>query len=284
MLVQKCGSRREKFTVPSSGSIIHTGCSAGSVPPPSSPNTACSGNACNSTAADSLLAIHVRLQFNVVPARFTHDQRAVIMPGAALARDARGGDGHLEIFGHRSPLPAVLSASSDSVRILILLSFSLSFFIGAFCLHLTGRVKQDDRYRRYTGIHAHLDSRTGINLLVLDTATVFAAGLLFALLARRMRQSLLLGYLVAGLVIGPHGLALVRDQANIRFLAEVGVVLLMFALGAQLSLRQLLEVRGPALGVGVLQCVIIVLLGVLIGRVLGLSFERRDWCWGMRWR
>ena len=46
-------------------------------------------------------------------------------------------------------------------------------------------------------------SASGINLLVFDTVTVFAAGLLFALLARRLRQSLLLGYLVAGLVIGP---------------------------------------------------------------------------------
>ena len=110
----------------------------------------------------------------------------------------------------------------------------------------------------------------GINLLVLDTATVFAAGLLFALLARRLRQSLLLGYLVAGLVIGPHALALVRDQGNIRFLAEVGVVFLMFALGAQLSLRQFLEVRGAALGIGILQGVILVLLGMLIGRLLHL--------------
>lgn len=117
----------------------------------------------------------------------------------------------------------------------------------------------------------HAWAPPGINLLVVDTATVFAAGLLFALLARRLRQSLLLGYLVAGLVIGPHALALVRDQANIRFLAEVGVVLLMFALGAQLSLRQFLEVRGAALGIGVVQGLVLVLLGVLFGRTLGLS-------------
>ena len=87
---------------------------------------------------------------------------------------------------------------------------------------------------------------SGTNLLLLDTATVFVAGLLFALLARWLRQSLLLGYLLAGLVIGPHALGLVRNEASISFLAEVGVVLLMFALGVQLSLRQLLEVRGAA--------------------------------------
>jgi len=111
----------------------------------------------------------------------------------------------------------------------------------------------------------------GTNLLVLDTATVFAAGLVFALLARRLHQSLLLGYLIAGLVIGPHMLGLVSSLANIRFLADVGVVLLMFALGVQLSLRHFLEVRTTALFVGLLQSILIIFIGLMIGIALGFS-------------
>lgn len=108
------------------------------------------------------------------------------------------------------------------------------------------------------------------NLLLLDTTVIFAAGLLFALLMRWLRQSSLLGYLLAGLFIGPHGLGLVLDSRNINFLAEVGVVLLMFALGVQLSLRHLLEVRGMAVIGGLLQVTFGILLGLGIGVVTGL--------------
>src|SRR5690348_11956336 len=94
---------------------------------------------------------------------------------------------------------------------------------------------------------------TQTSLLLFNTATIFVAGLLFAILARRLRQSVLLGYLIAGLVIGPYGLALVEDEANIHFLADVGVILLMFSLGVQLSLRHLLEVKVTAIVGGLVQ-------------------------------
>lgn len=104
-----------------------------------------------------------------------------------------------------------------------------------------------------------------INSILLNTAIICIAGLAFALIAHRVRLSPLLAYLVAGLVIGPHGLGLVRDQSNIRFLAQVGVVLLMFALGVQLSLRQLLEMRGPVLVAGLGHTLLAILLGFMIG-------------------
>ena len=108
-----------------------------------------------------------------------------------------------------------------------------------------------------------------INRLLLDTAIIFIAGLVFALLAHRIRLSPLLGYLVAGLVIGPFGLGLVRNEANISFLAEVGVVLLMFALGVQLSLRQLLEMRGAVLVAGLGHTLLAILFGFGITVLFG---------------
>jgi len=110
-----------------------------------------------------------------------------------------------------------------------------------------------------------------INRLLLDTAIIFLAGLVFALLTHRFRLSPLLGYLIAGLVIGPYGLRLVRNEANISFLAEVGVVLLMFAIGVQLSLRQLLEMRGVVLIAGLGHTLLAILLGFLATELLGFS-------------
>jgi len=108
-----------------------------------------------------------------------------------------------------------------------------------------------------------------INRLLLDTAIIFLAGLVFALVAHRFRLSPLLGYLVAGLFIGPFGLGLVRSEANIRFLAEVGVVLLMFAIGVQLSLRRLLELRAAVLVAGLGHTLLAILLGFLVTELFG---------------
>ncbi|HEY3379200.1 MAG TPA: cation:proton antiporter [Armatimonadota bacterium] len=109
------------------------------------------------------------------------------------------------------------------------------------------------------------------NTLLFDTAVTFVAGLLFALLVRRFHQSALIGYVIAGLVIGPYGLRLVPDETHIRFLAEVGVVFLMFALGVQLSFHQLLQVRTTAIFGGLAQIIIMIVLGVLLGRWFGFS-------------
>lgn len=109
--------------------------------------------------------------------------------------------------------------------------------------------------------------------LLLDTAIVFAVGLLFAVLARKFRQSPLIGYLLAGLLIGPYGLALIPNERNIMILAEVGVVLLMFALGVQLTIRQLLEVKTTAIVGGLVQIVICILLGMAIGWIAKLPIS-----------
>ncbi len=106
--------------------------------------------------------------------------------------------------------------------------------------------------------------------LLIDSTIVFSTGLLFALLARRLRQSPLLGYLLAGLLIGPYGLRLIPREVTIDLLAQVGIVMLMFALGVQLSLRQLLEVRTTALFGGLAQVALTILLGMLCGWGLGL--------------
>ena len=97
--------------------------------------------------------------------------------------------------------------------------------------------------------------------LIVDLVTVLGAATAGGYLANRLRQPALLGYLLGGMAIGPAGLRLVATEGEIQVLAEVGVVLLLFALGVEFSLKELLRVRAIAFGGGALQILLTILLG-----------------------
>jgi len=88
----------------------------------------------------------------------------------------------------------------------------------------------------------------------------------------RLRQPVVLGYILAGLIVGPYlPIPLVADRAIVGTLSELGVVLLMFALGLEFSLRRLVQV-GPTAGItAIVQSSIMVWLGVIAGRALGFT-------------
>ena len=87
---------------------------------------------------------------------------------------------------------------------------------------------------------------------------------------QRLHQPVVLGYIIAGLIVGPHvPIPLVADSATVQTLSELGVILLMFSLGLEFSLRKLVQV-GPRAGLtAVLQSSIMVWLGFLTGRLFG---------------
>ncbi|HEU5262168.1 MAG TPA: cation:proton antiporter [Gemmatimonadales bacterium] len=89
-------------------------------------------------------------------------------------------------------------------------------------------------------------------------------------LCQRLRQPVVLGYIIAGLIVGPHvPIPLVADSASVQTLAELGVILLMFSLGLEFSLRKLVQV-GPTAGLtAVLQSSIMVWVGFVVGRLFG---------------
>ncbi len=105
--------------------------------------------------------------------------------------------------------------------------------------------------------------------LISTMALALAAALVGGMVARRLRQPVLLGYLLAGIAIGPFGLGLVRDPEQVRALAAIGVILLLFTVGLELSLGELKRIgRVATLG----RPVAIVLttgLGLAIGMLLG---------------
>jgi len=98
-------------------------------------------------------------------------------------------------------------------------------------------------------------------------ATLVAAlclAFLFGAIAHRLRLSPLVGYLVAGVVIGPFTPGYVADQALASQLAEIGVILLMFGVGLQFSLVELIAVRVIAVSGAIAQ--------LLVGTVLAMVF------------
>ncbi len=97
------------------------------------------------------------------------------------------------------------------------------------------------------------------------------AGCLFlGALAERLRQHALVGYLLAGTLLGPHGFALVTDSAEVELLAELGVALLLFAIGLEFSFARFRSLGRPVLVGGSLQVIATAAAGTAVGLALGL--------------
>lgn len=115
-----------------------------------------------------------------------------------------------------------------------------------------------------------------------DIAIILIAGLIGGLIAQRLRQPLLLGYIVAGVVVGPFtGGVTVSDAGNIALLAEIGVALLLFAVGLDFSLKDLKPIRNVALFGSPLQVVLTVIFGFGVGMALGWAWQPAVWFGGM---
>ncbi|HCU23869.1 MAG TPA: potassium transporter [Deltaproteobacteria bacterium] len=96
---------------------------------------------------------------------------------------------------------------------------------------------------------------------------VLGVAALSSLIFHRLRQPVVLGYLLAGLIIGPHfPLPLVADSETIHTLSELGVILLMFSLGLEFSLRKLMKNLPTAGVVALIQCSLMLWFGYLVGR------------------
>src|ERR671934_2102196 len=114
--------------------------------------------------------------------------------------------------------------------------------------------------------------------LVSDLTLVLVAALVGAFIAQRFRQPLIVGYILAGVVVGPFtGGLTVANTHDIEQLAEIGVALLLFSLGLELSFRELTPVRAVALGGTTIQIVLTIALGLLMALALGWSWQPALW-------
>jgi CPA2 family monovalent cation:H+ antiporter-2 len=106
---------------------------------------------------------------------------------------------------------------------------------------------------------------------ILDLGVALALALVFGAIATRLGQPPIVGYLAAGVVIGPFTPGFVGDQEQIGQLAELGVVLLLFALGVEFSLHELRRVWRVAVPGAIAQIVITAAAGTAAAILLGLS-------------
>jgi CPA2 family monovalent cation:H+ antiporter-2 len=111
-----------------------------------------------------------------------------------------------------------------------------------------------------------------------DIATLVVAALLGGLLAQRLKLPLILGYISAGVLLGPYtGGVTVSSVHDLELLAEIGVALLLFALGIEFSLKELQPVRKVALFGTPLQMLLSIGLGAGIGQLLGWDWVDSIW-------
>src|SRR3970040_1411928 len=103
---------------------------------------------------------------------------------------------------------------------------------------------------------------------VVTVAILLAAALVGGMIAHRLKQPVILGYLIVGVAVGPHALGLIGNLALIEAAATIGVALLMFTLGLEVSGHQLKQVGKVGLWGGTAQIVITFALGLLAGFTL----------------
>lgn len=109
--------------------------------------------------------------------------------------------------------------------------------------------------------------------LVKDLALILISAGAFTIISRALKQPLILGYILAGFLVGPHmGLfPTVSSTADVKEWSDIGIIFLLFALGLEFSFKKLLKVGSSALITAVTQCVGMFILGFLVGEALGWS-------------
>src|ERR1044072_8527912 len=106
-----------------------------------------------------------------------------------------------------------------------------------------------------------------------QAAAVIVAGAIIAYAGARLGLVPIVGFLLAGGVIGPNGVKLVHDQAMVDGAAEVGVVLLLFTIGVEFSFEKLARLRRLILGGGAAQVVLAVGATAGILAILGVAWQ-----------
>ena len=139
--------------------------------------------------------------------------------------------------------------------------------------------------------------------LILTLTGGLGAALVLGFVTQKLRLSPLVGYLLAGILVGPHSPGFVADAGLASQLAEIGIILLMFGVGLHFHLKDLLAVRGIALGGAAVQITLTTLSCMFLlqfwgfslwaGAVFGMSVSvastvvltRAMWPWaGWWWR
>ncbi len=107
--------------------------------------------------------------------------------------------------------------------------------------------------------------------IIRDLALILGVAAIVTFIFRRIKQPVVLGYILAGLIVGPYSppILSVVDKPNINILAELGVIFLMFSLGLEFSFRRLMRVGMSASVTATVQIAVMIFLGFFSGRLMG---------------
>jgi CPA2 family monovalent cation:H+ antiporter-2 len=109
--------------------------------------------------------------------------------------------------------------------------------------------------------------------LIEDLALILVTGAITTLIFKRIKQPLVLGYIIAGFLVGPYFslTPTVADTANVKTLAEIGVIFLLFSLGLEFSFKKLMRVGGSASITAFVEILFITTTGYFAGKWMGWS-------------
>jgi CPA2 family monovalent cation:H+ antiporter-2 len=109
-------------------------------------------------------------------------------------------------------------------------------------------------------------------MLLVDLTLIILAGTVVGCIARMLKQPTLFSYIIAGLIIGPLGLRLVANSADIMLFSELGVAFLLFAVGIETDFAKLVRMKGTVIGGAVLQVAATTAIVFSVMRFLSLPF------------
>jgi len=113
--------------------------------------------------------------------------------------------------------------------------------------------------------------------ILISIALVLIIAAILAVISKLLKQQFILAYILTGIILGPLVLGLVTDRTLINGFAEVGICLLLFAAGLEMSLKKLKETIGTSMISGVVQVVVVSLISFFV--LIALSFSRVEALW-----
>jgi CPA2 family monovalent cation:H+ antiporter-2 len=107
--------------------------------------------------------------------------------------------------------------------------------------------------------------------LIQDLAVILGVASVVTFVSKKIRQPVVLGYLIAGIIVGPNTppFSFVLDLSGIHTWAELGVILLMFTLGVEFSLKKLSQTGTTAIFTGIFEAIVMIALGFTAGKLAG---------------
>lgn len=106
-----------------------------------------------------------------------------------------------------------------------------------------------------------------------DFLILLGLSMVVVFVLQRLKLPSILGFLVTGILIGPHGFGLLNESEQIEAISEIGVILLLFVIGMELSIKQLVSIKNTVFIGGMLQVGLTVIVSGLIYYLLGNTWN-----------